>query len=217
MGLGSIRMRGALIITPLSNLDPKQIRQKSRDLLKVNERLVKEISRLKSMKYQLQQYLYDKATELQFQESHNNKHLKEMGLYTDSQVKVIQEINSAETTKNNSELREIASARQSDKKASNLVSTFYVIDKSLTRTTCSTSALLFIFLSVIYKVINQLYDERNLLHTSINKNVEEAHMTVTDVQLDAVTTVHAKRSVSVHNINAITAKRKLLMNDSSSP
>ena len=46
-------------------------------------------------------------------------------------------------TKKNSEMRDMASTWQSDKKASNLVSIFYVIDKSLTHTTCSTSDLLF--------------------------------------------------------------------------
>ena len=39
-------------------------------------------------------------------------------------------------------------------------------------------------------------------------------MTATAAQLDAVTTVHAERAVSVHNINAITAKNKLRMKDS---
>ena len=39
-------------------------------------------------------------------------------------------------------------------------------------------------------------------------------MTVTAAQLDAVTTVHAERSVSVHKINAITSKHKIRMNDS---
>ena len=67
-------------------------------------------------------------------------------------------------------LNPTASAEKSDKKPSNLVCTFYVIDQSLNRTTCSTSNLLLILLSVIYKVINQIYDERNLLHTSMNKN-----------------------------------------------
>ena len=112
-------------------------------------------------------------------------------------------------TKNYYKLREIASDRQSDKKASNLVSIFYIIYQPLTCTTCSTSDLIFIILSVIYKVINQLYDERNLLHTSTNQIFEEAQMTATDAQLDAVTTVHAKTYVSVHNINAITSNNKL--------
>ena len=39
-------------------------------------------------------------------------------------------------------------------------------------------------------------------------------MTATASQLDAVTTVHAKRAVSVHKINAITVKHKLRMKDS---
>ena len=57
-----------------------------------------------------------------------------MGLDNDARIKEIQEINSAYMTKNNSELSDIALAWQSDKKASNLVSEFYVIDQSLTRT-----------------------------------------------------------------------------------
>ena len=104
-------------------------------------------------------------------------------------------------------------ARQSDKKASNLVSTFYVIDQYLPRTTCSTSDLLFILLSIIYKVIDQLYDERNLLHTSINQKVEEAQMMATAAQLDALTAVNAKRYVSAHKINAITANNKFRIKD----
>ena len=83
------------------------------------------------------------------------------------------------------------------------MSTFQVIDQSLTRTTCSTSDLLFVLSSVIYKVINQIYYERNLFHTSMNQNVEEAHMTATTSQLDAVTTFH-------------TSKHKILMKDSHS-
>ena len=75
-------------------------------------------------------------------------------------------------TKNNSELSDIVLARQYDKKASNLMSTFYIIDQSLTRTTCSTSDLLFILLPVLYKVNNQLYDESNLLHTSMNQKLK---------------------------------------------
>ena len=94
-------------------------------------------------------------------------------------------------TKNYYKLREIASDRQSDKKASNLVSIFYIIYQPLTCTTCSTSDLIFILLSVIYNVINQLYDESNLLNTSMNQKVEEEHMTSTAAQLNAVTTVHA--------------------------
>ena len=117
-------------------------------------------------------------------------------------------------TRKNSELKDIASYRQSDKKASNLVSTFYVIDKYLTRTTCSTSDLLFILLSIIYKVIDQLYDERNLLHTSMTQKVEEVQITATAAQLDAVTTVQAKRAVPSHKINDITDNHKLLMKDS---
>ena len=113
--------------------------------------------------------------------------------------------------KKNSELRDIALAWQSNKGESNLVSTFYIIDQYLTHTTCSTYDPLLILLSVIYKFINQLYDERNLLHTSMNQKVEEAKMTSTASQLDAVTKVHAKRAVSVHNINTITAKHKLRM------
>ena len=91
---------------------------------------------------------------MQFQESHNNEQLKEVGLDNSARIKVIQEIHSAEMTKNNSELRDITSDRQSNKKASNPVITFYIIDNSLTHTTCSTSDMLSILLSVIYKVIN---------------------------------------------------------------
>ena len=67
----------------------------------------------------------------------------------------------------------------------------------------------FIILFVIYKVINQLYDEINLLHISMKQKVEEAHMTATAAQLDAVTTVHAERAVFVHKINAITFNHKI--------
>ena len=117
-------------------------------------------------------------------------------------------------TKNNSELRDIASARQSEKKASNLVSKFYVIDQSLTCNNCSASDLLFIILSAIYKVINQLYDERNLRHTSMNPKVKEAQMTATAAKLDALTTVRSEISISLHNTSAIKANHKLRMKDS---
>ena len=73
---------------------PTQTRQRARDMLKVNERLVEQISELKSMNYQLQQDLYDKAAELNFQESHNNEQLKEVVLANDAWIKSIQEINS---------------------------------------------------------------------------------------------------------------------------
>ena len=128
-----------------------------------------------------------------------------MGLDNESRIKAIQEIHYAEITKKNSDLRDIALARKYDKKASNMVSS---IDQYLTRITCSTSHLLFILFSAIYKVINQLYDERNFLNTSINQKVEEAQTIETSAQLDAVTTVHSERAVSVHKINAITAKQK---------
>ena len=95
-----------------------------------------------------------------------------------------------------------------------MVSTFHVIDKSLTLTTCSTSDLIFIILSVKYKVINELYYESNFLRTSINQKVEETYMTATASQLDAVTTFHSKRAVSVHKINSIASKHKLRMKDS---
>ena len=94
-----------------------------------------------------------------------------------------------------------------------MVSTFHVIDQSLTLTTFSTSDLLFILLYVIYKVIIILYDERNFLHTSMNQKFEEAQMTATAAQLDALTTVHSKRAVSVHKINSITANHKLGMKE----
>ena len=141
--------QGAVDDHPLANLTTTQIRQKARDMLKVNERLVEQISKLKSMNSQLQQEIYDKAADLQFQESHNNEQLKEVGQANEAWIKSIQEIHSSEMTKKNSELRDIASTRQSDKKGSNLVSTFYVIDQYLTRNTCSTSDLLLILLSVI--------------------------------------------------------------------
>ena len=48
----------------------------------------------------------------------------------------------------------------------------------------------------------------------MNQKIEEAQMTATSAQLDAVKTVHAKRAVFVHNINTITAKHKLRMKDS---
>ena len=124
------------------------------------------------MNYQLQQDLYYKALEMKFQESHNNEQLKEVGLDNESWIKVIQEIQSAAITKKNSELRDIALDPQSDKNSSNPVSTFYVIYQYLTSTTCSTSDQLFILLPVIYRVINQLYDERNLLHTSMNQKLK---------------------------------------------
>ena len=114
-----------------------------------------------------------------------------MGLANDARIKVIQEIHYDDTTKKNYEERDTASAWHSDKNSSNLVSTFYVIGQYLTRTTFSTYYLIFILLSVIYKVVNQLYDERNLLHTSMNQKVEEAQMTATAAQLDAINTVHA--------------------------
>ena len=72
--------------------------------------------------------LYEKSVELQFQESHNNEKLKEVGIANDAWLKAIQEIQYADVTKENSDLRDIASARQSDKKTSNLVRTFYFID-----------------------------------------------------------------------------------------
>ena len=100
-----------------------------------------------------------------------------MGLDNYARIKEIQEIHSTEIIKKNSELRYIVSVCQSDKKASNLVSTFSL---SLTRTNFSTSHLLLMLLSVIYKVINQLYDESNLLRTSMNQNFEEAQMTDTE-------------------------------------
>ena len=81
-----------------------------------------------------------------------------MGLVKNARIKAIQEIHSTEMTKKDFDLRDIALAQQSDKKASNLVSILYLIDKSLNRTTCSTSDLIFILLSFMYKVINQLYD-----------------------------------------------------------
>ena len=136
-----------------------------------------------------------------------------MVLANEDRIKTIQEKHSAATPKKNSDLRDIVSARHYDKKVSNLVSKFYVIDPSLTRTNFSTSDLLFILLSVIYKVINQLYDERKLLHTSTNQKVEEAQMMATTAQLDAVTTVLSERAASVHNINAITANHKLPMKE----
>ena len=75
-GTGFKKDYGAVYYHPLANLTPTQIRQKSRDLIKVNERLVSKIPGLKSMNSQLQQDLYGKAAELQFQESHNNEQLK---------------------------------------------------------------------------------------------------------------------------------------------
>ena len=63
---------GAVDDHPLSKMTPTQIRQKARDMLKVNERIVEQIYELKSMHSQLQRDLYDKASELQFQESHKN-------------------------------------------------------------------------------------------------------------------------------------------------
>ena len=137
-----------------------------------------------------------------------------MVLANDARIKAIQEINYAEMTKKNYYLRDIALTWKYDKKASNLVSTFYVIDQSLTCTTCSTYDMLLILLSVIYKVINQLLDERKCLHTSMNQIFQEAQMTATAAQLYAVTTVHAKGEISVHKINAITTKHRLLMKDS---
>ena len=41
------------------------------------------------MNSQLQRYLYDKAEELQFQESQKDEKLKEVGLYNDAQIKGI--------------------------------------------------------------------------------------------------------------------------------
>ena len=163
------------------------------------------------MNSQLQRYLYKKAAELQFQESHNNEQLKEVVIANDARIKTIHKINYADMTKKNSDLRDITSDRQSDTKASNLVSTFYVIDQYLTRTTFSSSDIPFILLSVIYKVINQLYDERKMLHTSMNQKIEETQMTATTAQLDTVTKFHAKKSVSIHKINAISSKHKLRM------
>ena len=88
-GRGAKNNDGAVDDNPLANMTPTQIRQKARDMLKVNERLVEEISELKSMNYQLQQDLYKKAVELKFQESHNNEQLKEVGLANDSRIKAI--------------------------------------------------------------------------------------------------------------------------------
>ena len=68
------------------------------------------------MNPQLQRDLYYKASELHFQESHNNEQLKKVGLANDACIREIQEINSAEMTRNNSELRDIALAWQSDKR-----------------------------------------------------------------------------------------------------
>ena len=133
-GRGANKDDWAVDDNPLSNLTPTQIRQKARDMLKVNERLVEQISELNSMNSQLQQYLYNKAIELKFQESHKNEQLKDVVLDNDARIKEIQEIHSAYMTKNNSELSNIALAWQYDKKASNPVSIFCVIDQSLTRT-----------------------------------------------------------------------------------
>ena len=58
-------------------------------MLKFNERLVEQISELKSMNYQLQQDIYDKAVEMKFQDSHNNEQLKEVGPANDSRIKGI--------------------------------------------------------------------------------------------------------------------------------
>ena len=79
-------------------------------MLKVNERLVEKISKLKSMNFQLHRDLYKKAEELQFQESHNNEQFKEVGLANDARIKAIKNIDSAEMTKKNSEMRDIVSA-----------------------------------------------------------------------------------------------------------
>ena len=50
----------------------------------------------------------------------------------------------------------------------------------------------------------------------MNQKFEEAQMTDTIAKVDAVTKVHAERPVSVHKINAITAKHKLIMKNSHS-
>ena len=88
-GSGAKKDEGYVDDHPLSNLNPTNIRQKARDLLKANERIVEQISKLKSMNSQLQRYLYDKAEELQFQESQKDEKLKEVGLYNDAQIKGI--------------------------------------------------------------------------------------------------------------------------------
>ena len=86
-GSGAKKDEGAVDDHPLDNLNPTQILQKSRDLLKVNDRLVEQISELKSMNSQLQRDLYDKAAEMQFQEVHNNEQLKELGLANNDRIK----------------------------------------------------------------------------------------------------------------------------------
>ena len=50
------------------------------------------------MNYQLQRDLYKNLAELQFQESHKNEQLKEVGLANDNRIKEIQEIHYADTT-----------------------------------------------------------------------------------------------------------------------
>ena len=51
---GAKKDEGSVDEHPLANLTPTQIHQKARDLLKVNERLVEQISELKSMNSKLQ-------------------------------------------------------------------------------------------------------------------------------------------------------------------
>ena len=67
-GSGSKKDEGAVDDQPLANLNPTHIRQKARDMIKVNGRIVEQISGLKSMNSLLQLYLYYQAAEVQFQE-----------------------------------------------------------------------------------------------------------------------------------------------------
>ena len=126
-GSGAKKDEGAVDDHPLANLNPAQICWKARDLLKVSERLVEQISELKSMNSQLQWYIYNQAAELQFQDSYNNEQLKGVSIANDARIKAIQEIHYNDMTKKNSDLKDIASAQKSDKKVSNLVITVYVI------------------------------------------------------------------------------------------
>ena len=63
-GSGSKKDEEGVDDHPLANLNPTQICQKEHDMLKVNERLVEQISNLKSMNFLLQRDLYDKSVEL---------------------------------------------------------------------------------------------------------------------------------------------------------
>jgi len=118
---------------PLKDLSPQQLLRKARDLMKLKDSQMENITQLKAENNTIKEQSNDKDRKMEYMAREHSKMMQEETLGKDARIRAMKQLHSSEIAKKGEELKALAIKLQVDKKASNIVSVQLVFEFAILR------------------------------------------------------------------------------------